>query len=563
MLHTAQDLNEPLIPAVGTLQACPAYRGLQAHYNQIQGQHMKDWFRDNPNRQQEFSRQLEDLYVDFSKNRIQKDTLTLLMQLAEQRGLKAAIEDLKTGMPLNNTEGRSALHTVVRMPESAGFFRDGHNLLEARNATLWKMKALTETLHSGHRTGFTGKPITDVVNLGIGGSDLGPAMVCQALRPFKQNMNVHFVSNIDGTAIYECLSKLDPETTLFLVVSKSFHTQETMVNAASALYWMQEAGCDHPEEYCIGISANPDAMTAFGIPKEAQLEMWEEIGGRFSLWSAAGLSICLSLGWDHFEALLAGAHQVDEHFFHTPFLQNIPVLMGMIGIWYRNFFHCSSHAVCPYDQSLGMLPAYLQQLDMESNGKSVDKHGNRLSWASGSVIWGAAGTDAQHSFFQWLHQGVEMTPVDFIVPARSQHPLGGGGHHRLLLSNCLAQSRAFMTGRTQEEAAAMLRNAGHTTEQVRQLSPHKTYPGNRPSTTFLLKELTPYTLGMLLALYEHKVFVQGIIWGINSFDQWGVELGKQLADELERARSSADSSTLDPSTRALLRQIEEWTTASD
>ncbi|MGD9896337.1 MAG: glucose-6-phosphate isomerase [Candidatus Methylacidiphilaceae bacterium] len=540
----------------------PAWQKLQEHYAKISPLHLRDLFREDPERSERFSLSVEEIVFDYSKNRITSETLELLLELARQAELPLWIQKMFAGEKINVSERRAVLHTALRSPRGSSVVTDGKDVMPEVHTVLDQMRQFSEAVREGRWRGFTGQPIRDVVNIGIGGSDLGPVMVTHALRPYHGSLRLHFVSNIDGTHLMEALRGLDPATTLFLISSKSFGTLETLTNARSARAWLLEKANDPAAvaKHFVAISTNEKAVTAFGIDKKNMFPFWDWVGGRYSLWSAIGLSIVLAIGMDHFEELLAGAHAVDEHFRTTPLEKNIPVLMGLLGIWYNNFFQASTHAVFPYDQYLALLPAYLQQADMESNGKHVQKDGTPVSVTTGPILWGAPGTNGQHAFFQLLHQGTKLVPADFLVPAQSHNPLGPSDeHHRMLLANCLAQTEALLRGKTAGEVRDEMEATGLAADEIARLIPHRTFEGNRPSNTFLFRKLTPRTLGSLIALYEHKIFVQGTIWNIDSFDQWGVELGKQLAQVLlpelsgEPARHPHDSSTA-----RLLRLVRSW-----
>jgi len=544
----------------------PAWQALRQHHAELRDVHLRTLFADDPQRAARFSRRLGELRFDFSKHRITARTLELLVQLAEQAGLGAAIEAMFSGAKINRTEDRAVLHVALRNRGNRPIEVEGQDVMPAVNAVLGAMRHFSEQVREGGWRGHGGQAITDLVNLGIGGSDLGPLMVCEALRPYGHpRLRTHFVSNVDGTHIAETLRRLDPQTTLFIVASKTFTTQETIANARTARAWLVERlGSEAAvARHFVAISTNARAVAAFGIDPAHMFGFWDWVGGRFSLWSAIGLSIALYVGMDHFEALLAGAHDVDEHFRSTPFADNIPVLMALLGVWYHNFFGAETHAVLPYDQYLHRFPAYLQQGDMESNGKSVDREGRPITdYSTGPVIWGEPGTNGQHAFYQLLHQGTRLVPADFIMPALSHNPLGE--HHAMLLANGLAQTEALMRGKTAEEARADLTQAGHDEATIARLLPHKVFAGNRPTSTLLFPRLTPRMLGRLIALYEHKIFTQGVIWNVFSFDQWGVELGKQLASAIlpelqgqaqSSLQSSGQSSAHDGSTRALIDEL--------
>ncbi len=511
----------------------PAYAQLQAHYEQLQHTHLRDLFAQDPERFNDFSLRFADMLVDFSKNRITGETLTLLTQLAEQAGLAEAIQKLFAGDRINATEDRAVLHVALRNRSNTPILVDGKDVMPDINEVLTRMKSFTERVRSGEWRGYTGKAITDVVNIGIGGSDLGPVMVTEALKPYASDkLRVHFVSNVDAAHIYETLQSVNPETTLFLIASKTFTTQETMTNAGSARAWFLENGGSENDiaKHFAALSTNRTAVEAFGIDPENMFGFWDWVGGRYSLWSAIGLSIALYVGFENFEELLAGGHEMDMHFRDMPFDENIPVLLALIGIWYNNFFGAQTQAILPYDQYLHRFAAYFQQGDMESNGKSTDRNGNPTDYQTGPIIWGEPGTNGQHAFYQLIHQGTKLIPCDFIAPAISHRPLSN--HHQLLLSNFFAQTEALMNGKSPEEAAEELRKAGKSDEEIAFLTPFKVFSGNRPTNSILLKQITPRSLGHLIALYEHKIFTQGVIWNIFSFDQWGVELGKQLANRI-------------------------------
>ncbi|MEA3363199.1 MAG: glucose-6-phosphate isomerase [Thermodesulfobacteriota bacterium] len=533
------------------LTQLPAWKNLQTHHQNIAELHLRDLFAEDPQRFDKFSLKFDDILFDFSKHRITKDSLKLLLELAEQTGLQEKIDKMFAGEKINLTEQRPALHIALRNRSNRPILVDGQDIMPQVNAVLKKMGTFCEQVRDGHWLGATGQPISDIVNIGIGGSDLGPLMVTETLKPYgHERLNVHFVSNVDATHLTETLRHLNPETTLFLIASKTFTTQETMTNAHSAKQWLVSQITDKNAvaRHFVALSTNLELVSQFGINPDNMFEFWEWVGGRYSLWSAIGLSIALYIGMDRFEELLAGAHQVDEHFRTTTFDKNIPVIMGMLGIWYNNFFGAESHAILPYDQYLHRFPAYFQQSDMESSGKRVTVSGKQIDYSTGPIIWGEPGTNGQHAFYQLLHQGTKLIPCDFLAPIESQNPLGE--HQKILLSNFFAQPEALMQGKTAEEAHAELKTEGLSPQQIEDLLPHKVFPGNRPSSSFLFQKLTPRTLGTLIAFYEHKIFTQGAIWNINSFDQWGVELGKQLAKKIlpeltpeQQTISSHDSST--------------------
>lgn len=512
----------------------PAWQALQAHRQEMESVTMRTLFAQDPARFARFSLHLDDILFDYSKNRITAKTMTLLLALAEQAKLAGAIDALFSGQKINNTEARAVLHVALRNRSNRPIVVDGVNVMDEVNRVLAKMRDFSEKVRSGAWRGYTGKAINAIVNVGIGGSDLGPKMVTMALKPYtRPDLRSHFVSNVDGTDMAETLKDVDPETTLFLIASKTFTTQETMTNAHTARAWFLEQARDESAvaKHFVALSTNEKAVTAFGIDRDNMFEFWDWVGGRYSLWSAIGLSIVLAIGMDNFEALLAGAHRVDEYFRTTPFAKNIPVIMGLLGIWYNNFWDAQSHAILPYDEYLARFPAYFQQGDMESNGKSVTKTGEAVNYTTGPIIWGEPGTNGQHAFYQLIHQGTKLIPCDFLAAAQSHNPIGH--HHPILLANFFAQTEALMQGKTAEEVRAELTKAGVTGAELERLVPAKSFAGNRPSNSFLYRQLTPLTLGSLIALYEHKIFTQGVIWNINSYDQMGVELGKQLAKAIE------------------------------
>jgi glucose-6-phosphate isomerase len=538
----------------------PAWQALEKHRQEIGDVHMRDLFAQDPNRFESFSLKVSDILFDYSKNRVTQGTMRLLFDLAQQAGVKAKIEAMFTGQKYNNTENRAVLHVALRAVSKTDarsnrpILVDGKDVMPDVNAVLAKIRDFSEAVRSGAWKGYTGKPITDIVNIGIGGSDLGPKMVCEALKPYGHpRLKVHFVSNVDGTDLVEVLKKVDPETVLFLIASKTFTTQETMANAHSARKWFLDAAKDEAAvaKHFAALSTNASEVRKFGIDTANMFEFWDWVGGRYSLWSAVGTSIALYLGMDNFEALLTGAHKVDEHFRSTAFEQNVPVIMGLLGIWYNNFFGAQSHAILPYDQYLMYFSSYFQQGDMESNGKRVTRDGTPVGYQTGPIIWGQPGTNGQHAFYQLIHQGTKLIPCDFLAAAQSQNPLGE--HQTLLLSNYFAQTEALMKGKTAGEVRAELSNSGLKGAELETLVSAKTFPGNRPTNSFLYPKLTPETLGSIIALYEHKIFTQGAIWDINSFDQWGVELGKQLAKViLPELRTEEPVGTHDSSTNGLI-----------
>jgi glucose-6-phosphate isomerase len=539
--------------------ATDAWKKLSAHAAAMKNIHMKRLFAEDPARFRKFSVRLDGILVDYSKNRITAETLQLLVELAEVCGLRESIEKMFAGDRINETENRAVLHTALRNRANTPVYADGKDVMPEVNAVLAQMKDFSNRVRSGDWKGFTGKGITDLVNIGIGGSDLGPVMATECLRPYAlPGLRVHFVSNIDGTHIAETLKPLDPETTLFMIASKTFTTQETMTNAFSAREWFLKHARDsaHVAKHFVAISTNTAKVREFGISPENMFVFWDWVGGRYSLWSAIGLSIACSAGFERFEELLAGAHAMDRHFRETPFTGNIPVILALIGIWYTNFFGAETEVILPYDQYMHRFPAYFQQGNMESNGKSMDRAGRRVGYATGPVIWGEPGTNGQHAFYQLIHQGTRLIPADFLAPAVSHNPIGG--HHPILLSNFFAQTEALMNGKTAEEAAAELRQEGKSEEDIRRLAPHKVFEGNRPTNSILFQKLTPFVLGCLIAMYEHKIFVQGVIWNIFSFDQWGVELGKQLAGKiLPELKDDRPVASHDGSTNGLINAYKE------
>ncbi len=521
--------------------------------------HMRDLFDQDPGRFDRFSIELDELLLDYSKNRIDDTILQQLIELAREQDLPSWIEKMYGGQRINTTENRAVLHVALRNRSNQPILLDGKDVMPAVNAVLKQMREFCNEIHDGTWQGFSGKRITDVVNIGIGGSNLGPVMVTEALRPYAtEGIDVHFVSNVDGTQTSETLKRLNPETTLFIVASKTFTTQETLTNAYSARDWLMRAAPDESAtaKHFVAVSTNSREVEKFGIDTCNMFEFWDWVGGRYSLWSAIGLPIALSVGMDRFEELLSGAHRMDEHFRTAPLEQNMPVIVGMLGIWCINFLGAKSHAILPYDQYLHRFPAYLQQMEMESNGKSVTRDGERVDYETRNVVWGEPGTNGQHAFFQLLHQGTPLITVDYLAPVESHNPLGD--HHAILLSNFFAQTEALMRGKTEQEVRAELEAAGLEGEALEKLVSHKLFDGNHPTNTFLFSKLTPKTLGMLIAFYEHKVFVQGIIWNLNSFDQWGVELGKQLARGiLPELQKSDDTTNHDASTNGLINYCKQ------
>jgi glucose-6-phosphate isomerase len=518
---------------MSALNDLPAWQALHEHRQEIDGLHMRDLFARDPQRFERFSLRLGDILFDYSKNRITGGTLSLLLDLADQVNLADRIEAMFRGDKINTTENRAVLHVALRNLANRPILVDGRNVMPEVNRVLVQMRRFSQAVRSGTWRGYTGEPITDVINIGIGGSDLGPKMVTTALKPYaRPGLRVHYVSNVDSTDLVETLKGLVPETALFLVASKTFTTQETMANAHAARTWfLNSAGAEAAvAQHFVAMSTNVEGVADFGIDPENMFEFWDWVGGRYSLWSAIGLSIALYIGMDRFEELLAGAHRVDEHFRTASFDQNIPVLMALLGVWYNNFWGAQSHAILPYDQYLVHFPAYFQQGDMESNGKRVTHGGEPVAYSTGPIIWGQPGTNGQHAFYQLIHQGTKLIPCDFLAAVHSQNPLGD--HHLILLSNFFAQTEALMRGKTAEEVRAELVAAGHAGERLERLVAAKTFPGNRPTNSLLYPKLTPAVLGSLVALYEHKIFTQGVIWNVNSFDQMGVELGKHLASAI-------------------------------
>ncbi len=545
-----------------SLQTTPAWQALQAHADRFKSVHLRVLFAEDPKRFERFCHVLGDMVVDFSKNRIVDETLALLIKLAREADVESWRARMFAGEKINTTEDRAVLHVALRNRANRPIKVDGQDVMPGVNGGLQKMRTFVEAVRSGSFSGIKGDRITDIVNIGIGGSDLGPMMVCEALTPYRHaDLNVHFVSNVDGSQIAETLKALDPARTLFIVASKTFATQETLSNAQTARNWLLEAlGEDAVKSHFVAVSANTKAVTAFGIDPANMFEIWDWVGGRFSLWSAIGLPIALTIGMDKFEEMLEGAHALDEHFKNEPLETNIPVIMALIGIWNVNFLDIACHAVLPYDQSMHRFPAYLQQAEMESSGKSVSREGDVLSVNTAPVVFGEPGSTGQHAFYQLLHQGTQIVSADFIAPAISHNPTGD--HHKILISNFLAQPEALMNGRTDTEAREALEAAGLAGESLENLLPHTVFLGNRPTTSILVKRIDPRTLGLLIALYEHKIFVQGVIWGINSFDQWGVELGKQLAQailpELDDPKSNSDIAVSghDSSTQGLINHFK-------
>ncbi len=540
-----------MLPKINPLHTS-AWKALNDHFANNDFE-LRTLFQYNENRFKEFSLETENFLFDYSKNLADSKTMELLLDLAKETELQSAIKSMFAGDKINETEGRAVLHTALRDFSDKEILVDGENIKPAIKKVLDQMKAFSESIISGSHKGFTGKEITDVVNVGIGGSDLGPVMVCSALKHFKTRLNVYFVSNVDGNHMAEVVKDLDPETTLFIIASKTFTTQETMTNAKSAKEWFLKSGATEADvaKHFVALSTNIQSVKAFGIAEENIFEFWDWVGGRYSLWSAIGLSIVLSVGYENFEQLLRGAHDTDVHFQTAELDKNVPVLMGLLGIWYRNFFAAGTYAILPYSQYLDRFAAYLQQGDMESNGKSVDRNGEFVEYETGPIIWGEPGTNGQHAFYQLIHQGTELIPADFIAYAKSVNEVGE--HQDILLANYFAQTEALAFGKTEDEVFNELKTSGKTEEEIEFLLPYKIFAGNTPTNSFLFKELTPFTLGQLIALYEHKIFVQGAIWNVFSFDQFGVELGKVLAGKiLPELESEHKIETHDSSTNGLI-----------
>ena len=537
-----------------------AWQALQKHFDEMKDVTIADLFAKDGDRFSKFSATFDDqMLVDYSKNRITEETLAKLQDLAKECDLAGAIKSMFSGEKINRTENRAVLHVALRNRSNTPILVDGKDVMPEVNAVLEKMKTFSEAIISGEWKGYTGKAITDVVNIGIGGSDLGPYMVTEALRPYKNHLNMHFVSNVDGTHIAEVLKKVNPETTLFLVASKTFTTQETMTNAHSARDWFLKAADDekHVAKHFAALSTNAKAVGEFGIDTANMFEFWDWVGGRYSLWSAIGLSIVLSIGFDNFVELLSGAHAMDKHFSTTPAEKNLPVLLALIGIWYNNFFGAETEAILPYDQYMHRFAAYFQQGNMESNGKYVDRNGNVVDYQTGPIIWGEPGTNGQHAFYQLIHQGTKMVPCDFIAPAITHNPLSD--HHQKLLSNFFAQTEALAFGKSREVVEQEYRDQGKDPATLDYVVPFKVFEGNRPTNSILLREITPFSLGALIALYEHKIFTQGVILNIFTFDQWGVELGKQLANRiLPELKDDKEISSHDSSTNGLINRYKAW-----
>ena len=532
-----------------------SWKKLRAHFEEIKDISLQKHFAENPNRFEEFSIVWEDFLVDYSKNRLTKETLNLLEELANEIGLKEAMEAYFQGEVINQTEKRAVLHTALRVPEETQIYLDGLDVVPEIHAINAKIKSFCNQVISGEHKGFSGKSITHVVNIGIGGSDLGPAMVTEALAFYKNHLNVQFVSNVEGDHVREVIKTLDPETTLFVIVSKTFTTQETLSNASTIRKWfLMHAPEEAIAKHFVAVSTNEEKIAAFGIHPDNVFPMKDWVGGRFSLWSAVGLSIALAVGPDHFNALLRGAHKMDQHFKNTPFQENIPVVLSLLSIWYNNFWKAESEAIIPYTQYLRNLPAYLQQGIMESNGKGVDRNGEKVNYQTGTIIWGGSGTNAQHAFFQHIHQGTKLIPADFIGFKTSLY--GEQDHQNKLMANFIAQTEALMRGKTLDEATDELKAKGIPAEEIKRLAPFKVFEGNKPTNTLLIDQLSPESIGKLIAMYEQKIFVQGVLWNIFSYDQWGVELGKQLANTVLKDISGDTIAPHDQSTTALLKHLK-------
>ncbi len=539
---------------MSTLTKSTAWKALRDHHKHIAKKHMRELFAKDPHRFDKFSLEACGILLDYSKNRITEKTMRLLFALARQADVETWRDRMFGGEKINVTEQRAVLHVALRNRSNRPMLVDGKDVMPDVNAVLEHMKQFSNAVRDGKWKGYTGQPITDVVNIGIGGSDLGPVMVTEALKPYaKPNLRVHFVSNVDGTHLAETLKRVRPETTLFIVASKTFTTQETLTNANSARTWFLQSGASTGAvaKHFVALSTNAKAVSAFGIDTNNMFEFWDWVGGRYSLWSAIGLSIALAIGFERFEELLEGAFAMDEHFRTAPLEKNMPAILAVLGVWYNNFFGAATHAILPYDQYLHRLPAYLQQADMESNGKSVTRDGRMVDYSTGPVMFGEPGTNGQHAFYQLIHQGTKLIPADFIAPIETHNAVGE--HHAILLSHFFAQTEALMKGKTAKQVREELKAAGMTKQEIELLLPHKIFEGNRPTNSLVVQKITPRTLGALIALYEHKIFVQGIIWNINSFDQWGVELGKQLAKAiLPELQSKATVATHDSSTNGLI-----------
>ena len=543
----------------GSLTQSDAWKDLAEHHEKIRNIHMRDWFAEDPNRFHNFHLEAAGLSLDYSKNRVTKDTMSMLLRLAQEQDLSTKIQAMFDGEAINRSENRPALHTALRNFSDRDIFVDGENIMPEVRETVHRMEEFCWKIRRNQWRGYTNRPFTDVVSIGIGGSFLGPKLASSALKPYwDSRLSIHYLANIDGSHITEILKRLDPATTLFIIQSKSFGTQETLKNANACRQWFLDNGGteDDLSKHFTAVSSNIEKATAFGIDEENIFPMWDWVGGRYSLWSAIGLPLALAIGIDNFRELLRGAHDMDEHFRTAPLDQNMPVIMALLGAWYVNFFGVNSHAILPYDHYLRSLPAYLQQLDMESNGKRVSIDGNVLDYDTGPIIWGGVGTDGQHAFHQLLHQGTHFSPCDFIMPMTSHNPIDN--FHAMLVSNCLSQSQALLQGKSEEQAINEILATGKSKAEAIVLAPQKIIPGNRPSNTLYFQKSTPRSIGALIALYEHKVAAQGMIWGVNSFDQWGVELGKQLGDKVLGALESTDKGNdFDGSTNGLIQAFHQ------
>ncbi len=539
------------------------WKSLHQHKKDIESISLREMFHKDPNRFNQFHIQFNDLLLDYSKHRISKETISLLVKLAKEADVEGWRDRMFRGEKINSTEHRSVLHTALRNQNNTSIICDGEDVMPKVKDVLKKIRRFSEEVRSGQWKGFTGKTITSIVNIGIGGSDLGPSMVCQALKPYgSKSITPYFVSNVDGADLSQALEKCDPETTLFIIASKTFTTQETMTNAFSARDWFLKTAKDnqHIKKHFVALSTNQHLVSEFGIDPENMFEFWDWVGGRYSLWSAIGLSIAIYVGMDGFEDLLKGGFEMDEHFKTAPIEQNIPIIMGLLGVWYINFFDCPTHAILAYDQGLSKLAPYLQQADMESNGKFINRDGEHIDFHTGPILWGEVGTNGQHAFYQLLHQGTEIVPADFMMPIESHYHIGkdGNEHHKILLSNFIAQTQALMLGKTYDEARLEIENQGYEGEDIESFIPQKTFEGNRPTSSILFQKLTPKTLGQIIAMYEHKIFTQGIIWNINSFDQWGVEYGKQIAKQVVPKLSEKTlTNNFDSSTNGLINYINK------
>ena len=547
-----------MLPAINPTQTA-AWKALQAHHRKMKKISLQELFSKDVNRYKKFSLCSKDLVLDYSKNRVTTETIQHLIALAKECKLEKAIDCFFSGAPINETENRAVLHTALRNSSSKPIMVNGKNVMPAIKKVLGQMKTFCDQIHQGKHRGYTGKKIKYIINIGIGGSDLGPLMVTEALKPYwVKGIETYFVSNVDGSHIAETLKMVNAEETLFLVASKTFTTQETMTNAFTARNWfLQKAKAEkHIAKHFIALSTNEKEVLKFGIDRKNMFEFWDWVGGRYSLWSAIGLSIALTIGFDQFKLLLKGAEHIDEHFRKTKLEENIPVILALLGIWYTNFFGAQTEAILPYDQYLHRFPAYFQQGNMESNGKEIDRNGKKVNYATGPVIWGEPGTNGQHAFYQLIHQGTSLIPCDFIATAQTHNPIGD--HHVKLLSNFFAQTEALMKGKSAKDVKAELKKQGLSAAAIKKLLPYKVFPGNKPTNSILLKKLTPFTLGELIALYEHKIFTQGIIWNIFSFDQWGVELGKQLANQiLPELNNASTINSHDSSTNGLINSYKK------